>query len=104
MFTMIFNLTRKGRGFMTSMNDLLLPYKQTDNQSNLFHHSLDKYQNHYACDNGRDTDWANHRKKTEAFCMLHILGTPENRQQRRAENKWDIHTTNASIYAPWSDS
>jgi hypothetical protein len=56
MFTMIFNLTRKGRGFMTSINDLLLPYKQTDNQSNLFHHSLDKYQNHYACDNGRDTD------------------------------------------------
>jgi hypothetical protein len=62
MFTMIFNLTRKGRGFMTSMNDLLLPYKQTDNQSNLFHHSLDKYQNHHACDNGRDTDWANHQK------------------------------------------
>lgn len=56
MFATAFNLTKKGRGFITSINDLLLPYKQTDNQSNLFHHSLDKYQNHYAYDDGRDTD------------------------------------------------
>ena len=56
MFATTFNLTKKGRGFITSINDLLLPYKQTDNQSNLFHHSLDKYQNHYAYDDGRDTD------------------------------------------------
>lgn len=59
-------------------SNLLLPYKQNDSQSNLFHYPFDKYQDPYAYDNCRDIDWANHHKKTAGFCTLHILDTPDN--------------------------
>lgn len=59
-------------------SNLLLPYKQNDSQSSLFHYPHDKSSDPYAYDNCRGKDWANHHKKTVAFCRLYILGIPDN--------------------------
>ena len=73
-------------------SNLLLPCKQNDSQSNLFHYSLDKCQDPYAYDNCRDTGWANHHRKTVELCMLNILGTPEHQIKEDKGNKSDCWT------------
>lgn len=57
---------------------LLLPCKQNDSRSNLFHPSLGKSRDPCAYGNCRGIDWASHHKQSVELNMLHNLGIPEN--------------------------
>lgn len=62
---------------MHTCSNLLPRYKQSGSQSNLLYSSLDKRQDHYAYEIGRDIDSASHHKSTAELCMLDILDIPE---------------------------
>lgn len=56
---------------------LLVPYKQSGSQHNLFHFYHDECQNLDVSNDYQDIDWANHQWNMEEFCKPHNQDIPE---------------------------